>query len=44
MIKALEMVAEKEQEVMIKEQEEKHIEHQEKLNKLVEERAAQGLP
>ena len=40
MIKALEVVAEKEQEVMIKEQEEKQIEHREKLLKLTDERAA----
>lgn len=44
MIKALEVVAEKEQELMIKEQEEKQKEHKEKLNKLADERAAQGLP
>lgn len=44
MIKALEIVAEKEQELMIKEQEEKQKAHKEKLKQIANERASQGLP
>jgi hypothetical protein len=44
MIKALEIVAEKEQEAMIKEQEEKQKVHKLKLKQMAEERASQGLP
>jgi hypothetical protein len=44
MIKALEIIAEKEQELMIKEQEEKDKLEKEKAEKEAEERAAKGLP
>lgn len=44
MIKALEIIAEKEQELMIKEQEEKEKLEKEKAEKEAEERAAKGLP
>jgi len=44
MIKALEIIAEKEQELMIKEQEEKEKIDKEKAEKEAEERAAKGLP
>lgn len=44
MIKALEIIAEKEQELMIKEQEEKDKIEKEKAEKEAEERAAKGLP